>query len=182
MDNRQEDARGQELAGRNGSEGAGEAPGEVGAFRLEAFLPYRFAVLSATVSRALSTIYRDRFGLTIPEWRVIANLGRHRSMAANRITELGAMDKAKVSRAVARLVDAELVARAPDPHDNRLVILSLTQEGERVHREIGPLALAWEEELASVLDAEERAVLDRALTKLTERAVQFRRGSDTDGD
>nr|WP_281413136.1 MarR family transcriptional regulator [Marivibrio halodurans] len=120
--------------------------------------------------------------MTIPEWRVIANLGRHRSLAANRITELGAMDKAKVSRAVARLVDAGLVARAPDGHDNRLVILSLTEEGERVHHEIGPLALAWEQDLASVLDAEERVVLDRALTKLTERAFQFRRESDTDGD
>lgn len=160
---------------------AGTPPAQTGeggddALRLDAFLPYRLAVLAASVSRALSTIYRDRFDLTIPEWRVVANLGRHQPTAANRLAELGAMDKAKVSRAVSRLVAAGLVTRTPDSRDNRQIVLRLSAEGARVHREIAPLALAWEEELLAVLDAEERAVLDRALDKLQRRAEDLRAG------
>ena len=43
---------------------------------LEHFLPYRFAVLAQEVSRAFSSVYAERFGLSIPEWRILANLGR----------------------------------------------------------------------------------------------------------
>lgn len=144
------------------------------ALDLERFMPYRLAVLAHSVSRALSAIYRDRFGLTVPEWRVVANLGRHQPMSSNRIAELGSMDKAKVSRAVSRLVEAGLVTRETDARDNRLIVLKLSPRGRRVYNKIAPMALAWEEELMAVLDAEERAVLDRAITKLQDRAEALR--------
>ena len=43
---------------------------------LEDFLPYRLAILSHTVSSLIARVYDKRFGLTIPEWRVIAIVGR----------------------------------------------------------------------------------------------------------
>ena len=143
---------------------------------LEQFLPYRLAVLSNDVSRALSTIYRERFGITIPEWRVMANLGRHRAMSSNRIAELGSMDKAKVSRAVTRLVESGLVTREVDANDNRLIVLRLSQKGRRIYREIAKLAIDWEADFLSTISAEDRAALDRILTVLQARAEDLRKG------
>jgi len=41
---------------------------------LENFLPYRLSVLTNLVSSAIAGAYRERFGLSIPEWRVVAVL------------------------------------------------------------------------------------------------------------
>jgi len=145
------------------------------ALELERFLPYRLAVLAHTVSGALSTIYRDRFDLTIPEWRVLANLGREEPSSSNRLAERGSMDKAKVSRAVARLTEAGLITRETDPRDNRLIVLKLSAQGRAVYARIAPLALAWEADLLAGLAAEERAALDSALAKLQARAEALKR-------
>lgn len=150
------------------------AAAETEGLALDRFLPYRLAVLAHAVSRALSDIYRDRFGLTIPEWRVIANLGRHEPMSSNRIAERGSMDKAKVSRAVSRLVQAGLVTRETDNRDNRLIVLRLSTEGRRVYHDIAPLALAWEEDLMDCLSEDEKTALDAALSKLQARAEELR--------
>jgi hypothetical protein len=45
---------------------------------LESFLPYRLMRLSEAVSREFAKAYHDRYGLTRPEWRVFATLGRMR--------------------------------------------------------------------------------------------------------
>src|SRR3546814_9508084 len=69
---------------------------------LERFLPYRLSVITNRISGALSRHYAARFGISIPEWRVIANLGRYPGLSANQVAERSAMDKVTVSRAVAR--------------------------------------------------------------------------------
>ena len=96
---------------------------------LEAFLPYRLAVLAHKVSRALSGVYGEEFGLSIPEWRVLANLGRFGPLYAGELAERSSLDKPKVSRALQRLEAASLVQRAVDPNDRRQVRLQLTPAG-----------------------------------------------------
>ena len=51
---------------------------------LERFLPYRLAILSHSVSNSIATVYANRFGLTIPEWRVIVILGRFPGLSGRR--------------------------------------------------------------------------------------------------
>ncbi|MCR6644506.1 MAG: MarR family winged helix-turn-helix transcriptional regulator [Terricaulis sp.] len=70
---------------------------------LEQFLPYRLSILSNRVSRAIAARYAKAFDLTIPEWRIIAVLGRSPGLSAKDIAEATEMDKVAVSRAVARL-------------------------------------------------------------------------------
>ena len=43
--------------------------------RLESFVPYRLSVLTNRMSNEIARHYSDRFGLSIPEWRVIAVSG-----------------------------------------------------------------------------------------------------------
>lgn len=147
-----------------------ETPEEGGSLILERFVPYRLSVLTNTVSRAIARIYAERFDLTIAEWRVMAQLGRHGRLAASDIVGLTAMDKVRVSRAVARLAAAGRVGAVADPTDRRRQGLTLTPAGRRIYRQIVPLALEREARLLEVLDASERAMLDRLLSKLQEQA------------
>ena len=49
---------------------------------LEKFLPYRLSVLSNTVSSAIAAAYFMNFGLSIPEWRVMAVLAANPGLSA----------------------------------------------------------------------------------------------------
>src|SRR5688572_21576206 len=139
---------------------------------LEEFLPYRLSILSNRVSRAIAARYAEAFDLTIPEWRVIAVLGRRPGLTAKEIAEATEMDKVAVSRAVARLVSARRVAGRADRADARRQLLSLTPQGESVHARIAPTALASEQKLLAALDARERALLDELIDRLLSAAKE----------
>jgi DNA-binding MarR family transcriptional regulator len=133
---------------------------------LEAFMPYRLAVAAHAVSRALSEVYTKEFGLTIPEWRLLANLGRCGPLNAGELAERSSMDKPKVTRALQRLEARGLVQRAIVSADRRQVRLTLTRRGRLQFRQIAALALEWEAKLLGRLSIAERATFDRVLTKL----------------
>lgn len=145
---------------------AGDEP----VFALEHFLPYRLSVLINTMSRAFARLYGERFGLSIPEWRVMAVLGRFAPLSASEVAERTAMDKVRVSRAVARLIKTGLVDRATDAADRRRSVLKLSRAGRRVHDGIVPMARAIEAELLRGLSADEREALDALVSKLMTRA------------
>jgi len=137
---------------------------------LEDFLPYRLSILSNRVSRAIAARYADTFGLSIPEWRIIAVLGRRPGLTAKEIAEATEMDKVAVSRAVAKLVESKRVAARADRDDARKQLLALTAQGESVHARIAPIALASEQRLLAALDARERTQLDALLDRLLDAA------------
>lgn len=155
----------------------GEPATEPGAvFALEHFLPYRLSVLTNTMSRAFARRYGERFGLSIPEWRVMAVLGRFAPLSANEVAERTAMDKVRVSRAVARLMKTGLVDRATDSDDRRRSALKLSRAGKRVHDGIIPMARQIEAALLARLSPAERATLDQLVSKLMDRATALDRG------
>jgi len=140
---------------------------------LEDFLPYRLSVLSNRVSRAIAQRYAKAFDLTIPEWRVVAVLGRKSRLTAKEIAEATEMDKVAVSRAVARLTAARRVAARADAADARRQLLALTREGETLHARIAPIALETERLLLNALSARERAALDRLIDRLLAAAREL---------
>lgn len=143
---------------------------------LEEFLPYRLSMLSNTVSNTIARDYRDKFGLSIPEWRVMAVLGRFGPSSAGEVCERTAMDKVTVSRAATGLLERGFVARAADPKDRRRSILTLTPGGRRVHGHIVPIALGHESALTDALTKEERQRLSALLAKLQRRAGELAAG------
>lgn len=146
------------------------AEGETRPLELENFLPYRLAVLSAEVSRGLSEIYARQFQLSVPEWRIIANLGRFGPLNAGDLAERSSLDKPKVTRALQKLEARLLVQRAVETRDRRQVRLSLTRRGRTLLGEIAILARAWERQLLASLSVEDQQVLDRVITALVSRA------------
>ncbi|RKR00204.1 MarR family transcriptional regulator [Maricaulis maris] len=143
------------------------------ALSLRDFMPYSLAVTSNQVSRLVARAYQDRFGLTIWEWRVIALLGEAEPMTAQSLSDIAAMDKVSVSRAVKALVDRGLVDRAERKADRRSRDLRLTAAGHQIYREITPVALGAEADLLTGLDEAEIAVLAVVLDKLRHRAAEL---------
>lgn len=135
-------------------------------FNLDAFLPYRLAVLAAQVSRGFSGRYRERFGLSISEWRVMAHLSQADSVSVRDIHDQANLEKSKASRAAARLEAAGLVAKREGESDRRLVAISLTDKGRELMADLIPVALGYEAELLSSLSAEDKAALDRIVNTL----------------
>jgi len=133
---------------------------------LERFIPFRLSQLTNMVSNDLAAQYRTRFGISIPEWRVMAGLGHLGQASAGEVAAHGSMDKVKVSRAVARMLEAGLITRETDPRDNRASILRLSRRGRRIYDRIAALALAWEQQFLSPLSASEVAQLDDMLARL----------------
>ena len=137
---------------------------------LENFLPYRLSILSNTVSTTIAQVYEKRFGLSIPEWRVIAILGRYPGLSAVEVAERTLMDKVAVSRAVTKLLKNGRLDREFADADRRRSILNLSEDGQRVHDEIAPLALQFERELLDGVSDEDREKLDNIMEQLLKRA------------
>jgi DNA-binding MarR family transcriptional regulator len=141
--------------------------------QLDKFLPYRLSVLANVVSTAIAGAYAQRFGLSIPEWRVLAVLADAPNLSAAEVAQRTAMDKVAVSRAVASLLRARRIERRMARADRRRSVLRLSASGERVYAQVVPFALAYESELLEPLDARERATLDRVLRILLGRATEM---------
>lgn len=137
---------------------------------LEDFLPYKLAILSHTVSSLVARVYDKSFGLTIPEWRVIAIVGRFPGLSAVEVAERTMMDKVAVSRAVTKLIKRGRIDREFADADRRRSILNLSAEGREVHDEIAPLALQMEEDLLHGLSEDEIATLNSVIERLLARA------------
>ena len=136
------------------------------ALDLEHFLPYRVAVLSQRVSRALARRYEAQFGITIPQWRCLAVLGRINDVTAGELGGRAQLDKVQTSRALRGLVARGLVDRRTDTDDRRAVRLDLTADGHALYAELASVALAWERDLTQALGLSERRAIDRVLNKL----------------
>jgi hypothetical protein len=136
------------------------ASGDAAPLKLEDFLPYRLNVVANLTSQALSRIYADRYGIGVPEWRVLVTLGQYGVMTGKQ-------------RAVALLETRGLLARRVNRADLREAFLSLTAAGRAIYEDLAPVAIAFAERLSEVLDPADRAAFDRALKRLTERSAKL---------
>jgi len=148
------------------------------ALQLDRFIPYRLSVLSNTVSLVIAGAYEREFGLSIPQWRVMAVLAQYPDLSAIEVAERTAMDKVAVSRAVQGLIDAKRVLRAFDKGDRRRSILRLSAAGQAVYTRVAPMAQQYEQELLGALTPADQRTLDRLLTRLMEQAKSMQVGRD----
>lgn len=133
---------------------------------LETFLPYRLNRLAEVVSREFARVYKERFGLTRPEWRLLATLGQHGTMTATDIGAHSSMHKTKVSRAVVSLEQRRWLIRETHQRDRRIENLTLTKAGRAAYLELVPIAREFENRLLSELAPEERRAASAGLSAL----------------
>lgn len=137
---------------------------------LEHFLPYRLSVLANRISHGFGRLYEEKFDLKLPEWRVMAALGRRPGITAREVADFTAMDKVAISRAVARLIQMGRVHAEADSNDGRRQRLSLSEAGLVIYRQIIPMAKRIEADLVAGIDSGDLAVLDKLLARLSDAA------------
>jgi DNA-binding MarR family transcriptional regulator len=136
--------------------------------RLADFLPYQLSVTSNAVSGRIAQEYRSRFGLKVPEWRVMAVLGDSGPMTQRQLTAFTLMDKVAVNRACKELEERGLASREPNAKDGRSHLLELTDAGRQMHGEIMPLALEMERRLFSNFSEEDVEAFRSLLVRIKE--------------
>jgi DNA-binding MarR family transcriptional regulator len=146
------------LSGEGGSASREEhASGQDARLDLFRFVPFRLNRLAAEVSAALSVEYQQRYGLDIPEWRVLATLGfRNEACSAQYIAHCTRTHKSTISRAVTALMKRQLVERVENADDRREFALRMTRKGKALYEELIPRLLRREQEILSCLSAQER--------------------------
>ena len=138
--------------------------------KLDDFIPYQLSTASNAVSDLIAREYKSRFGLKIPEWRVMAVLGSRGASTQRHLVEATLMDKVTVNRAVKALVDRALLGRRPNDADGRSHHLELSDTGRSLYDQIMPAALAMEKKVMAVLDPKEVEQLSLVLAKIKQSA------------
>jgi len=145
------------------------------------FVPFRLNRLAAEVSSALSGEYQARYGLDIPEWRVLATLGfRNDACSAQYISDCTRTHKSTISRAVTALLERQIVERVENAEDRREFRLRLTRKGRTLYEELIPRLLRKEQDILSCLSASERKQFATLLGKIEKglELVQDSRAAD----
>ena len=131
------------------------------------FVPFRLNRLAAEVSAALSSEYQQRYGLDIPEWRVLATLGfRNEACSAQYIAHCTRTHKSTISRAVTALLARQLVERVENEDDRREFALRMTRKGKALYEALIPRLKRREQEILSCLSTQERKDFARLLGKI----------------
>lgn len=107
-----------------------------------------------------------RFGLTGPEFDVLATLGNQPGMTFKDIGENTLITKTTLTGVVDRLEQKGLVERRNCPEDRRCVRAVLTEKGDAMFREVFPEHVERLKERLAVLTDEERTQVLGVLGKV----------------
>ena len=133
---------------------------------LDDFIPYRLSVASNSVSDAIARTYEALFGLSIPEWRLVAVVAEGEGVTQQAIGAATRMDKVTVSRAAIALTGRGLLVRRDNPADRRSHLLGLTAAGRRLYGAVAPEALALERRLLAAFEPDEVAAFVATLRRI----------------
>lgn len=144
---------------------------------IEDTLTFKIARFAAINARDGSVIFRDAFGLTLNEWRVLGLVAAHAPLGLQELAERVLMDKGQLSRTVARLVERGKLVNEISPDDARKVTLTLTPFGAQRHAEVLAFARDRNEEVLGVLTPDEARMFVTLLDRLLAFNEAFVRAS-----
>ena len=142
--------------------------------RLDAFIPFRLSVTSNLVSETIASTYQALFGLTIPEWRLIAVIAEDEGVTQQQVGRRTRMDKVTVSRATIALVERGLIERRPHASDRRSQSLHLTKNGRDLYAAVAPKALELERRIFADFDPKDVAAFGEMLLRVQQATLAVR--------
>ncbi|MFM2443882.1 MAG: HTH-type transcriptional repressor NicR [Pseudomonadota bacterium] len=142
-------------------------------FENEEFLLFRLSSVSRRVANACAEVYLTEFGITVPEWRLMAQIGRFGSISAKDIAEKISMDRVAISRAAAKCLEEVLICEAPHQADRRSKVLSFTPKGKALYNKIIPRACELANVVESGLTKSEARTLKALLEKVDASVVKI---------
>lgn len=139
---------------------------------MQRLLPYLLARAEETVNDDLARIYRGRYGLTRPEWRILVALIHSGPALSRDLSPLTALDKVQISRGVAPLSEKYLIDKQLAPGDGRARLLFPTPKGRALYHVIMPQVEDRVADLFCDLTESEQDELRETLRRLIQRAGQ----------
>lgn len=130
---------------------------------VERYVPGLLTWLSNKLSAGASGLYLARFGVGVIEWRVMVTVAVEPRISGHRVSQVVGLDKAAVSRGIARLDRAGYLEWSGG---GRFRLAALSPSGWRLHDRIVPVALERERQLLHGLSAAEQDVLIGLLRRL----------------
>lgn len=143
-------------------------------FNFSNYLPYHLTFPVSVVSRVLGTTMESRFGIRSTQWRIMALLGSHGPVSTRELSKYLSSERSAISRATSDLIANGYVLRMIHPLDRRLLMLQFSASGKKLFQRMSTVALDYEAALLRQLSHEEIQVLERALKKLHEAALEYR--------
>ena len=146
--------------------------------QLERFLPYRISTLSNRVSAIIAENYKDKFALSVTEWRIMAVLGEYPGASADEVSVKTQIEKSIISRSLQKLLKRHLVVREVDEADRRRQNLRLTKTGQDVYKQIVPVSYDYERTLLECFSMKEREQFNALVDRLYQHADTISNGSE----
>ena len=133
-------------------------------------LTSRVLRLSNTFGLYASRRYREQFGMTLPEWRVMSIIASCEPTTAREISRILATDKGWVGLSVEALRRRGFVTRTSDGRDARRRLVSLTRQGREMHDAILSVARQRQRRLLATLPEGAADTLIASLDRLQAEA------------
>lgn len=136
-------------------------------------LPYRLLMVAKMLDRTTSVAVGRDAGLSLAQWRVLANLEQMEPCSAAELAEASQVDRAEISRAVVGLEKEGLLERQDHPASRVVKRLSLTDSGRMLAGRIGRDRQRFYRFLLEPLDTQERAQFDTLLLRIARRLQAY---------
>lgn len=114
-----------------------------------------------------------RFNITRREWRILATLAIFNRLSSSDLAKAAELDPVRTSRTVTRLVEKGWVSRHKNKENARSVWVQIEAEGIQLYETMMPLVIEMNQMLTADLSEQELQVLEKALDKITQRAVEM---------
>lgn len=129
------------------------------------FLPQALFRAQTAVKSQLATLCAT-YDITLNQWQIMTHLAQTNSVSVREIAALTDLDKPKISRAVAKLVAAQLITKSTPQDDKRLLSLELTSKGRALLETMTPDVATFENCLLDQIGPTNKKLLLNLLERL----------------
>ncbi len=142
-------------------------------FQDEDFLLFCLPTVARHAAHICVTEYAQNFDISVPEWRLMALVGRFEGISAKEISDRILMDQVTISRAVHKCTQRGFIREMPNPGDRRRKPLAFTAEGRAYFRRFFLRACQLASGMESGLTEPETRTLKRLLKRLDQHLLQM---------
>ena len=142
--------------------------------RRDRSINFRVHTLASSLFKGAMQYYVARFGVGLPEMRVLSNLGREGPLAAHEIVALTAMDKALVSRVLGALNHRGYVTSLSPKTNPRRCTWTLSRAGRELVRRLQPEWRRREAIIQAGITEAEREILGELLDRMFAASERLR--------
>jgi DNA-binding MarR family transcriptional regulator len=137
------------------------------------YLPLRLVLVAKLMDRYVAGLLAQKAALSIPEWRVVAQLAMLKQGSVRKMARQACVDPAEVSRSAAKLEKRGLVQRQVNARDRRSPQFSLTAAGEEHYARFQPDWARFSATLVSKLDEADTAAMEHGLMRIARELLEL---------